>query len=431
MILTLKDIGKIKEARVELNGITVIAGENNTGKSTVGKTLFSIFNSFYKIDKKIQRERSNSLSRNILRIIESEDTNTVNNSIIKLNINSFANNLLRDEDKYKENIDLLNDAVMKFLMRNDYNFKKDIIGAIHKDIVKHISELISLKETEILKIVLFKKLQSEFNGQINNIYSNEGGAVELEIKGRSIHILIESNVVKEISDKFSLNTEAIYIDDPFILDEIRYISSFSRVNRSDNHREHLISKLNDVKRSSEVEDVISEMITSNKIGNILSKINTICDGDMIKSKDFNTGYRNKNSEEVINIKNTSTGLKTFIILKTLLLNGDLEENGTIILDEPEIHLHPEWQILFAEIIVLLQKEFNMHILLNTHSPYFLRAIQIYSAKHEIADKCKYYMAENIEDNQAIIKDVTTDIDEIYKKLAKPFEILENERYSNE
>ena len=40
MKLTLKNIGKIGTASVEINGITVIAGENNTGKSTVGRALF-------------------------------------------------------------------------------------------------------------------------------------------------------------------------------------------------------------------------------------------------------------------------------------------------------------------------------------------------------------------------------------------------------
>lgn len=39
MKLTLKNIGKIGTASVEINGITVIAGENNTGKSTVGRAL--------------------------------------------------------------------------------------------------------------------------------------------------------------------------------------------------------------------------------------------------------------------------------------------------------------------------------------------------------------------------------------------------------
>ena len=41
MKLFLENIGKIGGACIEIKGITVIAGENNTGKSTVGKTLYN------------------------------------------------------------------------------------------------------------------------------------------------------------------------------------------------------------------------------------------------------------------------------------------------------------------------------------------------------------------------------------------------------
>lgn len=61
MKLVLKNIGKVQNATVEINGITVIAGENDTGKSTVGKALFSVFNSFYNIDKKLASEREGSI----------------------------------------------------------------------------------------------------------------------------------------------------------------------------------------------------------------------------------------------------------------------------------------------------------------------------------------------------------------------------------
>jgi len=43
MELQLKNIGMIKEANVKLDGLTVIAGENDTGKSTVAKALYCIF----------------------------------------------------------------------------------------------------------------------------------------------------------------------------------------------------------------------------------------------------------------------------------------------------------------------------------------------------------------------------------------------------
>ena len=101
----------------------------------------------------------------------------------------------------------------------------------------------------------------------------------------------------------------------------------------------------------------------------------------------------------------------------------------IILDEPEIHLHPEWQLKFAEIIVLIQKEFNTNILLNTHSPYFLNALEVYSEKYEIEKKCNYYIA-NEEQGITSIVDVTNETEKIYVKLAKPLQELENMEYGN-
>ena len=69
----------------------------------------------------------------------------------------------------------------------------------------------------------------------------------------------------------------------------------------------------------------------------------------------------------------------------LLMNGAIEKNGAIVLDEPEIHLHPAWQAQLAEVIVLLQKEFGLHVLLTSHSPYFIRAIETYSVKYAVSD----------------------------------------------
>ena len=56
MKLSLENIGMIKNADVDLNGITVICGDNNTGKSTIGKALFCVFNSCYDIDNNIIRQ---------------------------------------------------------------------------------------------------------------------------------------------------------------------------------------------------------------------------------------------------------------------------------------------------------------------------------------------------------------------------------------
>ena len=159
----------------------------------------------------------------------------------------------------------------------------------------------------------------------------------------------------------------------------------------------------------------------------MNKINEVCSGDLNVSNNNTIAYRIKGTNKELSPKNLSAGLKTFAILKKLLLNGSIEENGTIILDEPEIHLHPEWQLVFAELIVLMQKEFNLHVLLTTHNPYFLNAIDVYSAKYDIIDKCNYYLAVNNGDT-ANIKEVTDDLEKIYSQLAKPLQDLEDEGY---
>jgi len=40
MEIFVKNLGIIKECRVKLDGLTVIAGENDTGKSTLTKSIF-------------------------------------------------------------------------------------------------------------------------------------------------------------------------------------------------------------------------------------------------------------------------------------------------------------------------------------------------------------------------------------------------------
>lgn len=65
MKLSLNNIGMIKKADIKLNGITVIAGKNGTGKSTIGKTLFTIFNSFSHYEDEIKNARIKQFTQEI------------------------------------------------------------------------------------------------------------------------------------------------------------------------------------------------------------------------------------------------------------------------------------------------------------------------------------------------------------------------------
>lgn len=69
MELSIRDFAKIQQADIVIDGITVIAGENNTGKSTVGKILFSLFNALSDVEEKIFNERMRELRSSSERII--------------------------------------------------------------------------------------------------------------------------------------------------------------------------------------------------------------------------------------------------------------------------------------------------------------------------------------------------------------------------
>lgn len=418
MKLSIRNVGKLKEADVEINGITVITGENDTGKSTVGKVLWSVFNGFYEIDEKVYKEKVSELEKIIVKKFIDEIINVYKN--LSTDYNSF--------------FEIINSTVKKIaieLLKNNKNYSEDeikiIVNNYIKDLkieniskfVQEINETLKISDKEIKKGIISRVMNKEFHNQINAVFSKEKmniGEISLKIKDNEIDLKIENNEISDVQNYFLINKETMYIDNPFILDSYDF--------EDENHQTHLATNVFSENENS----VISEIKVKKKLNNIYQKLNSVLSGEILENKNSKFVYR-KNGED-IDLKNLSTGLKTFAIIKMLLQNGTLEENGTIILDEPEIHLHPEWQLKFAELIVLLQKEFGMHILLTTHSPYFLNAIEVFSERHKIDDKCKYYVAEN-EGNSSIIKDVTGNTREIYRKLARPIQDLENIRYSSD
>ena len=404
MKLSIKNVGKLKEADVEINGITVIAGENNTGKSTVSKALFSLFNGFYNFDNKMLELKSGDIRNIFLRFIK--------------NLNRENSNILIDiPDKIVKDTSYKFDRnkLIKLIQENRNFISIEYLG----EVSEKIFDILNIKDEEYLENTISYILNNEFDNQINTIWSNDLGEIALKIKENELKLKIKNNKVIKIENKINLRAKVIYIDDPFVIDNLNEYK-WRDINYLENHRESLETKL--IREKNE-KTFSEKIIAKNNLQQITEKLKEVINGEI----KFNQGkwiYELENNKE-LNLKNLSAGLKSFAILKRLIENGNLEEKGIVILDEPEIHLHPEWQIKFAELIVLLQKEFKMHILLTTHSPYFLKAVQVYSKKYKISNKCKYYMSE-LDGEQAILVDKTSKTDDLFYKLAISFENLMNE-----
>lgn len=68
----------------------------------------------------------------------------------------------------------------------------------------------------------------------------------------------------------------------------------------------------------------------------------------------------------------------------------------MIIDEPEVNLHPEWQFRFAEILVILAKELDITIYLNSHSPTFIESIDAFSEFYDMEEDIYYYLTRESE-----------------------------------
>ena len=125
------------------------------------------------------------------------------------------------------------------------------------------------------------------------------------------------------------------------------------------------------------------------------------------------------------MKNTSSGVKQVAIIQTLLNNNELKPNSFLIMDEPEVNLHPEWQIKFAKILVLLVKELDLSIYIASHSPFFIEAIELYSQYYDLIDDSYFYLTQKAEGYQYDIVSVdSNNLEAIYRNLGQPYDILD-------
>ena len=114
----------------------------------------------------------------------------------------------------------------------------------------------------------------------------------------------------------------------------------------------------------------------------------------------------------------ASGMKSYVVLQLLMDHGYLRPGTLLIIDEPEVHLHPVWQLYFAELIFLFVRELDMKVVLATHSPYFLQAVEFYSKKYHLQKQTHFYLAERQEAG-AVFKNIDTSLDETYKLMAQP------------
>lgn len=427
MKLKLENIGMIHHADIKLDGLTIIAGENDTGKSTVGKLIFSLIKAFNRYEQDLNESKSDRtfelIEKTYFQLRREYDFKE--NSDIKDAFYPPA--FLREFKRAEDPITLIDDKII--LLKKIAAF--DVIDNLQS--IKNLYLEDENKEL-IIKRALAKALISEFYFELTPKNSNLVSVINIsEGLNKIFDISIKENEVESLKlhDELSFN-DVTFIETPIFLQMYDLIRSASTLFEMEDKNEQF--RLNRPKVALHIKDLISKLENSRyfsfqqtnlfegKLDSLLESISKITKGAGFsfekEDKDF---YFNKNENTKFKSINTATGLKSFGIIQLLIQANILNERSLLIIDEPEIHLHPKWQVEYAKLIVALVKN-DIPVLLTSHSPEIIQALSIFSEKFGIKDRTSYYLTESdgiISD----INDVTNDINKIFIKLAEPLHNL--------
>ncbi|PKP22754.1 MAG: hypothetical protein CVU05_02530 [Bacteroidetes bacterium HGW-Bacteroidetes-21] len=444
-IFEIRNIGKIKSARIKLNGLTVIAGINDTGKSTVGKLIFSIVKAISRYEQDLNESKEQIVFSKIEKLYfrlrrvpefgkdefsrDEFNPRIFQNQIKKL----FETNQASIFPEYElEQLNKFFDYKQNLLLKYPTSIQQDctnILLEIKKDLLSNENKNDQIKRA--LTRALFSEFQSEITpkGSSRKSYINYNAGtnqiLEIEFDKNQISSL---NLFDELMFK-----DVVYIETPLLLQMYDLIQSSDTLFESDR------SEINSFQRtrpkvSLHIKDLISKIENAKYFSNTLfennlnfieciKNISTIIKGGFTfdkNNRDFIFSQKiDKHKNIQIKPANTASGIKSFGIIQLLLQGNMLNDKSLLIIDEPENHLHPQWQIEYAKMIIDLVRN-DISVIISSHSPYIIQALKYYSELSQLKNKTSYYYAE-IEDGetQSTITDVSNNLNIIFSKLAEP------------
>lgn len=432
MWLELKNILKIKEAHIEIGGLTVITGENNTGKTTVGKILFSMLKALNHVRRLDQAKVELTISkelRSLHRMVRFRDEFNPSLEEITEIARDLARGVLEYDDFRRE--------ITKHLLPAEISPRQAAILSSSLDNIKR--HLDSLNNPEAaLKSEFDSIVKSEFNEPLTSF-----GKAESVIKfhdettdasGSDITINVAEGAIENIDVWGYPSLEDVtLIESPVFLPILNVLKTSSAISSpslrqlaTTYFREsvpfHLADMAEKLLSPASVSDTL--FFDKEKWEKILSKISETIDGKIeIDPRNRQLYYVRK--DQRIPILSVASGIKSFGVLQRLIQTENLSAFQLLIWDEPEIHLHPEWQIAFCKLIVELVAA-GIPIVLSTHSPYFVQAIRYFAAERNLEKEVRYYMAEDAETSDLTsIREVTEDLNEVFKLLASPLHKIMN------
>ena len=417
MKLHIENFAKIGTADIRLDGLTVVAGPNNTGKSTLGKVLYSFFRGQSNIERRVKNERIKAIRDAFRKAAYDEVPEKICVDILNgtLNPRSVLAELLSEGNVSNDLGDSSGDNIPALALSPN---AEETLSATIEEQIKRARTM----PFEQVSWSIFRRVfDCVFHGQYHPLKVMDSPAqICLEIKGERNEVtFFHDHAEWSRPTKLFATARLISTPDAIGLLNVRDLEHNAKyANVLDKDSYELACTL--ATRWGRT-PVIAEAAREDDVREAMSGLNGAIGGDFMRDADGAFGIREDGNIEMTRAENLSMGMKSLALLRLMVMEGALSRRDVLILDEPEVHLHPAWQLEYAYCIVCLQKLYGLTMMVTTHSPYFLKALEKYSREEGIADKTAFYFSHLDETNsRCLFDDCKGDLNGVFKSLYGPF-----------
>ena len=413
MKITINNFGVIRKADLNLGKITVVGGHNSTGKSIVGKVLFSLLKANSSKRRDLASDSvGNQIKQLLFRLMEYSRIDS-QNILSSINLIDYFDKLNKNND-FKSKLEVYNDLkdiYHKMDLKNGYKRDFDNIFEIIDDLIN----IINKDDFSLYYSIVRNLFKSEFS-TLSSGFINFSGVLKD----------ISYECIVDLKNHDFDDDEAFRYNGGFSINDVFYIDSVSALDLSQHfglqNTSHFQFLQDCIKpEADESKEIFDEKINE-KIITIEKEVKNIINGHFKYDDEILIFISDSGSQTVM--KDTASGVKQLGIIQLLLSHRKLKENSFIILDEPEVNLHPKWQVKLAKILVLLASELNIRLYINSHSPMFIEAMSIFSQYYKLEKEAMFYLTRQKDNFCDFVKIANDDMGAVYENLAKPYDELD-------
>lgn len=385
----------VGHADIQVGGVTVIAGVNGCGKSTISRLLTYFLSSMsqfeYQNTEKLVNKINSFLTR-FMRLgnpalstmarrayiqekhLKLDDMQDIMYSVINLVHDTIITQVLNGSELQRRRILSLFDI--------EYQGEEligDVINKVEGYLERHFQQFKYMYDD--IRLMNEERKISELRANISDNYDISDEIPPVSLIENGLNLLLDDGTFQEPL----YFRKAIYID-------AAMSPSLSYMKRTaiDEYLNYLMTSEVSVKH----DEITHELVL--RLGKMIKGKISLDQSDSHIHDEFH--YISESGLD-ININEAASGIQSLATIYRLLDRGHLDNETLLLIDEPETHLHPQWVVEYARLLVLLNKKLNVKLVLASHSPDFVGAIEFFMRKYAIQEDTIFYQAKYDEESR--------------------------------